>query len=287
MFLATLALAAVAGPGSPGAAIPLYALAEDCTDSRYPTLAGEWVLGCGSEGAVDRALSLSSGTIITLPVTATSPGVAAGRVYVPGWGGGLIALAEDGGTLSAGISTIHEPPVAPPAIDGERVALLSAGRVQAAELTADARLLHEISPAGWYPPALTDGHVAWVERGEGEDVWWMALPDGTPMLLAGGPGSQRHVVGHKHWLAWVEESAVILLDTQSGDRQTFEVTTGFSAPITLWDGVVCWEQWGADIDIVCSDGMTVSRPGHQQWPSRFGPWLLFREAERVWLLTAD
>ena len=287
MLFATLALTAAAGPGAPGAAIPLYALAADCTDSRYPVLAGAWVLACGSGGEVDRALSLSSGAIITLPVATTSPGTAPGLVYVPGWGGGLIQLTEDEAVLAAGISTIHEPPVAPPALDGERVALLSAGRVQAAALTADARWLHEINPAGWYPPALTDGHVAWIERGEDEDVWWMALPDGTPTLLAGGPGSQRHVVGHGRWLAWVEEAAVILLDTQTGARQSFEARTGFSAPIALWDGIVCWEQWGTDIDIVCSDGLSVTRPGHQQWPSRFGPWLLFREAERVWLLTAD
>ncbi|MDG1481128.1 MAG: hypothetical protein P8R54_16165 [Myxococcota bacterium] len=247
------------------------------------------MVGCGSDGKVDRALSLSSGAMVVLPLSATSPGLSPAAVYVSGWGGGLLRLTERGAVEEADIPSIHQVPVAPPASDGAWAALLSEGRIQAADIHAPGQQLYEVSVAGWYPPALTDGHVAWVgldDAGE-EDVWWMALPDGEPALLSGGAGAQRHVVGAGRWLSWVEEDAVVLLDTESGQRQSLSVRTGFSAPPTLWDGVVCWEEWGADIDIVCSDGLAVRRPGHQQWPSRFGPWLLFREAGQVWLLTAD
>jgi len=191
---------ALAGPGVPGVAIPLYVFDEDCIDSRYPALAGPWVVGCGGDGQVDRALSLTSGKLITLPFSTVSPGLFEGLVYVPGWGGGLIRLAEAGAGVAEGIPTIHEQPIAPPTIDGVRVALLSDGRIQAALMTDAARRLHEVVPAGWYPPALTDGHVAWVGRSAvgDEDVWWMSLSDGEPSVLSGGPGHQRHVVGHKH-----------------------------------------------------------------------------------------
>jgi hypothetical protein len=279
----------LAGPGTPGAATPLYALSEDCTDSRYPALAGAWVVGCGGDGHVDRALSLTSGRLLTLPISADAPGLSESAVYVPGWGGGLVRLSESGALVEADLPSIHEVPIAPPAFDGARVALLSPGRIQAADVHDAGRRLYEVTAAGWYPPALTAGHVAWVGQSAAgdEDVWWMALPDGEPTLLSGGPGSQRHVVGQGVWLAWVEEDAVVLLNTETDTRQRIPARTGFSAPLTLWEGVVCWEEWAADIDIICSDGLTVERPGHQQWPSRFGPWLLFREAERVWLLTAD
>ncbi|MFT5680159.1 MAG: hypothetical protein ACI8RZ_001064 [Myxococcota bacterium] len=289
MIPALLSHMVLAGPGSPGVAIPLYVLDEPCTDSRYPALAGPWVVGCGGDGQVDRALSLTSGTLLTLPISAVSPGLSEAAVYVSGWGGGLVRLSAAGATQEPDLPAIHEIPVAPLSLDGERVALLSEGRIQATDIHDAARQLYEVSVAGWYPPALTDGHVAWVghdETGE-EDVWWMALSEGEPTLLSGGVGSQRHVVGDGVWLAWVEEDAVVLLNTETNHRQEFAVRTGFSAPLTLWGGVVCWEEWAEDVDIVCSDGLAVRRPGHQQWPSRWGPWLLFREAGRVWLLTAD
>ena len=183
MLIASLLQAAMASPGSPGAAIPLYVLDETCEDSRYPALAGPWVVACGSDGRVDRALSLESGRLLMLPAAHVSPGLAAGWVYVPGRRGGLISLSESGAERVRGLPSIHEVPVAPPAVDGERVAMLSEGHIQAALVTDAARRLHEVQPAGWYPPALAEGHVAWVGQGEGEDVWWMALPDGEPELL--------------------------------------------------------------------------------------------------------
>ena len=59
-----------------------------------------------------------------------------------------------------------------------------------------------------------------------------------------------------------------------------------------WGPVVCWEDRGplragtGDIDVRCSDGMEVARPGDQRAPARWGPWLLFREEGRLWVATA-
>ena len=46
--------------------------------------------------------------------------------------------------------------------------------------------------------------------------------------------------------------------------------------------VACWEQWtGDEVDVHCSDGVQLRRPGHQRNPSRFGRWLLVVEEGRA------
>jgi hypothetical protein len=62
-------------------------------------------------------------------------------------------------------------------------------------------------------------------------------------------------------------------------QQTHPAATGFSAGLTLYNGVACWEtRTGDDVDIECSDGVQVQQPGHQQYPSRWDRWLLYRDA---------
>src|SRR5436190_20904996 len=79
-------------PGEPGISVPVYALDHVCRDVRFPALAGEWAVGCGASGLVDRAVHLPTGTVIELPVPAARPGIAPGLVYVPGPGGALFQL---------------------------------------------------------------------------------------------------------------------------------------------------------------------------------------------------
>lgn len=268
---------------------PLYAVEHACLDPRYPALAGSWVVACGPDGQVDRAISLVSGAELRLPFASEAPGLGPGAIYAAGPAGGLALLADGQVRGLEELTRVTDALVAPPATDGRHVAIAAADHVQAFLATDRQRRRIEARPAGWYAPALAWPWVAWVEDAgaDGEDVRACHMERGdAPVTLAGGPGYQRHVVGDGHWLAWVEEDAVVIWDTVTDARTRHPAITGFHAPISLSDGVACWEtRDGPDIDIACSDGLMVRRAGDQRWPSRSGPWLLFREDGRSWLLS--
>lgn len=284
--------------GQPGLAVPLHGLDHACQDARYPALAGPWVVACGPEGLVDRALSLETGVELRLPAQAAAPGLAEGLLLLVGSPAGGIRL-EPGGATLLDLPQVRTRTLAPPATDGTRGAVLAEGSVSAWPLTERTRVTHPARPVGWYPPALAGQVLAWVQDGgaDGEDVWALGLEgeDAAPRPLAGGPGHQRHVVGSGDFLAWVEPGAVVIHDTRTGQERRLPVETGFSAPPTLWGEVLCWEERPAPgpegerdgVDIRCSDGLDAAGPGHQRWPSRFGPWLLYREGDQPWLRTAE
>lgn len=285
-------LALLSGParalGQPGVAVPLHALEHRCLDPRYPALAGPWAVGCGPGGLVDRAVNLESGALVELGVEGRSPALAEGAVlFVTPTTTILVRLErpEERATLSRSPLTL----VAPPAFDGERLALVGEDQVLLGAPGERLSRRWEARPAGWYPPALAGAWVAWVEGGDGgEDVYAVDTSRAEgPRALAGGSGYQRHVVGSGTTLAWVEDEAVALMDTRTQELRRLPAKTGFSAPISLWGEVVCWEErGGADLDLRCSDGLVAGGPGHQEAPSRWGPWLLYRSGGRVWLLTA-
>ncbi|MDP6934378.1 MAG: hypothetical protein QGG40_15740 [Myxococcota bacterium] len=267
----------------------MHALSEDCADPRYPALAGAWAVGCGARGEVDRAVSLETGTLIRLPIHYRSPGLAPGVVYGPGGEGGMLKLVVP---VARGMdaATVHLDVVAPAATDGTHVAVLGADQVQAFPAVERSRKVYEAHPAGWYPPALAWPWVAWVEDGgpSGEDVFALDVREGERTVLAEGPGPQRHVVGSGSFLAWVEsDDSVTVLDTRDDHRTRYDVRTGFSAPPSLWNGVVCWEERGRDVDIRCSDRVYLGGEGHQQWPSRHDRWLLYREDGQTMLYTVE
>ncbi len=270
-------------------AVPLHALRERCADPRYPALAGPWAVGCGPDGLVDRAVNLETGALVELPVDGRSPALAEGELlFVTREGTRRVRLGvgEDGAELSR----YPFPLVAPPAYDGEHLALLAEDHVQVGSPEERAGRRWDARPAGWYPPALAWPWVAWVEDAgpDGEDIRAVDTSRAAePLSLAHGPGYERHVVGSGPFLAWVEDEHVVILDTRDLGRHAIPARAGFSAPISLWRDVACWERRdGADLDVVCSDGLRAEGPGHQEAPSRFGPWLLYRAAGQVWLLTA-
>lgn len=247
------------------------------------------MVGCGPHGAVDRALSIHTGQLHLLPISGRSPALGDSVLYLPGHSGGLVQLLSSGPELALDTATIHTPSIAPAAIRGERVALLSAGSVQSSRVTDRVRHIHDADPVGWYPPALTDTHVAWVDTGGRSsvtEVWWMPLDGSTEPERLSAPG--RHVIGSPDRLAWVTDTHLHWLDLATGETSSRIVQTGFSSPPAIWGGVLCWEHWGtSDLDITCDDGLLVTRPGHQQHPSRWGRWLLYREGDQPWLLTAS
>jgi len=289
---------ALAAPiGASGIAVPVHDFGQECQDPRYPALAGPWIVGCGPSGRVDRALSLESGRELRLPASLSAPALADGLVLSVGLEAAIIRL-EESGARQLDLPLVFSASSAPPATNGTLAAMLSEGRASVWTLEDRSRPLYDARPAAWFPPALSTTHLAWVQdAGEDlEDIWGLDLRSDRPrpIPLALGPSSQRHVVGSGHFLAWVEPEAIVLLETDSGERTRIPARTGFSAPPSLWEGVVCWEERpthppheeGDGVDILCSDRLRADGPGHQRWPSRFGPWLLYRQDGELWLRTA-
>ena len=299
MILASLLPVALAsGLGTPGAAVPLYALRAPCDDPRYPALAGAWLVGCGPSGQVDRALSLTTNTLIELPLPSTSPALGDGLIHVPGFpGGGTLRLTPTSVEILPDTVTLHEPLVAPPHLSDPWLVALSDAHVHIATLDSPSHRLYAATPQGWYPPAIAAEQVAWIDSGprpeQGHEAVWSMPLDGSEAprpLSPPAAAHARHVVGAGDWLAWVEDDALVLHHVPSGAQQRILTRTGFSAAPTLdAAGNACWEELSPqqDVDIRCTDAiLSIQRPGHQRWPARWGPWLVYREGDPPWLMTA-
>ena len=291
--------------GRPGVAVPLYALDGVCADRRFPQLAGAWAIGCARGAQLDRAIRVTDGREVTLSppldprLTAVSVGIEPGSaVLVEVSSRTRVVDLDAGGAVDRSSATrLPSSPVAPPATTATHFAAVLEDQVEA--MAHDQRVRHpyRTAAASWYAPALAWPVVAWVERSADgdEDVWMRVFEPPEPArLLAGGPGFQRHVVSDGRFLAWVESDGVQLWDSTTDTKRTLKADTGFHAPPSLSEGVVCWEERSTtsagadlrtDIDILCSDGLRADGPGHQLHPSRSGPWLLFRSNAHTWLLT--
>ncbi len=267
----------------------LPAVDDNCRDDRYPSLAGGWVAHCSTTGRVDRALDLATRATVSLSEGVEAPGLGPAAVFAGDRG--LWRLPSP--TPEPDRVRFGEPPIGPPATDGEHGALAWADHVEAFPLAEHTRARTEAAPLPWYAAALAWPWAAWVEDGglTGEDIW-ARTTDARRFPLARGARSERHPVGSERWLGWVDEAAVYVQDMARGERRVYAADTGFAHGPSLWGPVACWEDRGAlrtgagDIDILCSDGLELRRAGHQRAPARWGPWLLFREAGRVMLATA-
>jgi len=307
LFMAgTRAPAVGATLGRPGVAVPLYVLDGACADRRFPQMAGAWALGCVRGGQVDRAVRVTDGREVTISppldprFTAVSAGIGPGSAVLVevAHRTRVVDLDARGAVDRSSATRLPSVPVAPPATSATHFAAILEDQVEA--LAHDQRVRHPFRTAasGWYAPALAWPIVAWVERtADGDENVWMRVfePPEPARPLAQGPGFQRHVVSDGRSLAWVEPGGIHLWDPPTDTHRTLPADTGFHAPPTLSEGVVCWEERRppsgqtesrADIDIVCSDGLRAEGPGHQLYPSRSGPWLLYRSDEHTWLLTA-
>ncbi len=262
--------------------------ATSCRDDRYPTLAGPWVVWCSTTGRVDRADHLGTRASVTLSAGAEAPGIGPGAVLAPELG--LWRLPD---TSPAPDQTRVAPgTVGPPSTDGVHGVFAWSDHVEAFALSERIRDRTDATPLPGSPTALAWPWAAWIEDGglTGEDVWARADKGGrTP--LARTARSERHVTGDGRWLAWLDEEGVYVQDMTSGERRVYAADTGFVYGLGLWGPVACWEDRGAyragtgDIDVRCSDGVELRRAGHQRAPSRWGPWLLFREDARVLVAT--
>lgn len=262
--------------------------AGSCRDDRYPALAGPWVVWCSTTGRVDRAYHLDSRTNLVLSEGAEAPGIGPGALLSPALG--LWRLPDT--SPAPDLTRIAAGTVGPSATDGEHGAFAWADHVEAFSLTERVRTRTDAAPLPGYATALAWPWAAWVEDGglTGEDVW-TRTEAGARLPLTRTARSERHVVGDGRWLAWLDEDGVYVQDMARGERRAYAADTGFVYGLGLWGPVACWEDRGAfragtgDIDVLCSDGVELRRPGHQRAPSRWGPWVLFREAGQLLVAT--
>ena len=262
---------------------PVHPLSAPCSDPHFPSLAGEWLVGCGRDGQVDRALDLQTGQLWQLPTALDNPARGEGLLWQPDRRSSAIRLDATGPVLVALVSPAVQASTTAGSLDASGGAattpssllLVNANNVTWTPLKA--------RPASWYPPALNENLVVWVERVAGGTEIRLRRRDQGPIIrLTNLPASNpRHPIAHGPGFLWVEDGRIVLYDPTHASTSTLEVETGFSGPPTSDGSAYCWEtRHPTDgIDIHCSDGVTVAGPGHQRWPDRKGRWLVYREGD--------
>jgi len=281
------ALVPAADPGADRR--PMHRLRHRCEDRRFPSLAGAWLLGCDGLGRVAWAEGLPDGPQVEISEPSGRIGAAGGALYAHAPTPHTWRL-PDPSPAEAGAWGLAVP-IASPAFDGAHVALALDGRIAAFGVGDRVQLSWEAAPRPWFPPAISWPTVLWVDdrdaAARGTDLWRWDQGGGPPRPFVVRPGDQRHVAAGEGWAAWTDEEGVWLARLADGARWLRRCEAGFRAGPALWSGAVCWEERAAgDIDVACSDGLRVGGPGDQGWPSRSGPWLLYREGDEVWLATA-
>jgi hypothetical protein len=263
--------------------VPVYALDHLCRDARFPALAGEWAIGCGATGLVDRAVHLPTGTVIELPVANARPGIAPGFLYVPGPGGALFQLtATSALKLVVDARVVRDDVIAPPAIDGVHVAIATRDRVYVAKPDASEWPSWQVDLQGWDGLALAWPWVAWVD-----DALQVVAVDAEmrsrPAVWSSPGARARHVVSDGARFAWVEDGALVLFRPGTDERERIETRTGFHAPPTLSGDRVCYEERvpAGGVQVRCNDGTVVDSA---TWPSLSGDRLLYRKGDHPWLL---
>lgn len=259
-------------------------LGGDCDDPRLPTLNGPWAIGCKGASTPNRAQHVETDHRIEHPPLGDNwghgDGVFADHTKRQYWALG----AEKQSKLYPFSSTAH----APLQTDGSRLVISSPGKLEWMQLGEDKRFtIPEANPAPWYAPAVSGDRIYWVQRGDqntGEDLWAYSISENRSWPLAQSTDHERHVVAQGHFSAWLTDSSVHLLNTKSGEHRVFPGLVNSNESLGLSEGVVCWEAHTKDdIDVFCSDGLHLERPGNQRRPTRWKGWLLFHEGNATLL----
>lgn len=277
----------------------VFLQADRCADARYPALAGAWAVGCVGGDAVNVAVSLRDGRIVTLTAPVTAPAVGNGWLWTTGQPAGAWRLPDPVRRAHGVVSTtdpvttlVPNAGVAIPAVrtvDGHATALVPyADHIDHIDLSVPSWPSHPAHPVAGEPVALGLEWAAWTERtaDTGADVWVLQGQRAAP--LAAGPGDQRLVAGGDHYLWWVDGGAVVRREMATGAELRYDAQTGFGAGLAVDpedDGVACWEDRRAlattGVDLWCSNGAHLDRPGDQRAPSMAAGFLLWREGEQV------
>jgi hypothetical protein len=220
-------------------------------------------------------MRLPAGQVLTLPVPLERPCLAPGAVWDPTLADGLLRLG------ATAVDRVASPKLGPQrgpcALDGEDRLSQGAAGLERGSSTSRTRSPIAAAPVGWEAVGLAAGWVAWVERLAGEARLQLRGPGGAAAPFTPPPGA-RHVTSAGGALAWIEPGAVARWRPGEPGPTRWPADTGFSAGLGFDGLVLCWEERGAgDVDIACTDGLRIDGPGHQRAPSRWGPWLLYRE----------
>jgi hypothetical protein len=236
-------------------------------------------LGCKGSAQPNRAQHVLDGRQVEFPALGKTWGHGAGRLVDLSTRRNL--LLGEGVEKLLPLST---RPHAPMTTDGDTLLLSSPGKLEWMRIGSRERQeVPGAKPAPWYAPAISGDFIAWVQRGEedtGEDIWSFSISEGKAKPLAQSPAHERHVVVDGDWVAWLTDNTIHLLDGKSGAHQRFEGQFNSNEGLGLSDGLLCWEaRIEGDLDIHCSDGLHLKRPGDQRRPSLWRGWLLFHEGE--------
>ena len=265
----------------------MHALSAPCADPRFPALAGPWAVGCGPDGRVDRAVFLPTGRLIPLPMALDTPCVAPGRLWDPSMPNGLIALGAQQATSLPARAWGQQ--AGPCALDGEQGLAQIREGLEHGAAGAGTRTRLDAAPVGWEAVGLANGWIAWTERINGLAVLHMQAPRAEAKAPPIADGA-RHVTSAGGALAWIEPQAVASWRPGAASVSRWATHTGFSAPLGF-DGLhACWEERArGDLDVRCSDGIVRAGPGDQRAPSRWGPYLLYREGDlpTLWVQVAS
>ncbi|MGB0638755.1 MAG: hypothetical protein ACPGTU_05450 [Myxococcota bacterium] len=262
--------------------LPLHAASEPCVDRLFPALAGEWVLACDTRRRIAKAVHLTSRISIDIPPT-HRVAIGENRIHIPGHGYLRLGIDQQISTESS----IGTNKTWPSLFHNIIATIQQDGTLQWAD-ESTGETLSITSPMGRWGsiPAITAQGIAWISAGnDGDtDLWWTPIDAAIPRPIDVGPTPQRHVQASGDWIAWTSGDTIKMWNTRTDERDSIEAKTGFNAPISLWEDVVCWEERGPnDIDIHCSDGEMIIREGHQTHPHRWNQWLMFRENDQVML----
>lgn len=273
--------------------------ADRCDDDRYPALAGAWAVGCVGDGGVNVAVSLRDARVVTLAAPVAAPALGNGWLWTPGAPAGAWRL-PDPVRRAHGVVSTHDPvttivpegsvaTAAVGTVDGVPTAVVPyADHIDVIALSAASWPSRPAHPVPGEPVALGDGWAAWTERTRerGADVW--LLVGDQAAAVAAGPGDQRLVAGSARYLWWVDGAEVVRHEVQGGAEVRYPAQTGFGAGLAVdpADGsVACWEDRRAldttGVDLWCSNGAHLDRPGDQRAPHMAEGFLLWREGEQV------
>ena len=150
-----------------------------------------------------------------------------------------------------------------------------------------------VDPTGLIPPPMlgstpvANAHgVAWIsgEHKGIRELWWRRAGSSLPIALDAGDADPIHPVSDGRQVAWVSAGRIKTYDPITERRSTVDAATGFHAAPAFHDGILCWEtRTDTDVDIACSDGITLTRAGHQTRPVRIATQLYFFEDGLLWV----
>jgi hypothetical protein len=269
-------------------AVPVPWVSGECSDERFPKISGDWIVGCRGRGTITRAWNLRGRFGVQFEPMGRHPALFDGLVvdFESGLAVDLnmesCSSPDESSCTATQIQPFRTDVVGPFHMNGEMVSVSVREGLYFFEYGSNQRELLPSNPASWYPPAAGAGWVAWTEpssvSGVERGMFW-SLQTVAPLEIGNSEENVRHLTSSGDYLAWIEDSSVVIAQVRDGLIASEERTDSdahSSSGLSLSGGVACWEAWGDGIDIECSDGRRLGGEGNQRYPSHSDDWLVYR-----------